>query len=117
MDERQQQMSRDIAIGESPRQPLRQFLRALRAHLDKWPWARAAYRIAVALIGGTVVVVGLIMVPLPGPGWLVVFLGFAILGTEFAWAKKVAAFVKRQLARFWAWYNARRARKRAGAAA
>jgi hypothetical protein len=43
----------------------------------------------------------------------VVFLGLAVLGTEFAWAKRLAAFTKRQLARFWAWWQARRAERRA----
>jgi uncharacterized protein (TIGR02611 family) len=34
------------------------------------------------------------MVPLPGPGWLVVFLGLAILGSEFAWAKRLELWVR-----------------------
>ncbi len=32
---------------------------------------------------------GLVMVPYPGPGWLVVFAGFAILATEFDWAHRL----------------------------
>ncbi len=43
---------------------------------------------------------GVRLVPLPGPGWLIVFLGLAILGTEFAWARRLAAVTKRWLARF-----------------
>ena len=74
---------------------------------------RVAYRIGVGVLGGAIAVGGLLLVPLPGPGWLVVFLGLAILGTEFAWAKRLAAFTKRQLARFWAWWQARRAGRRA----
>jgi hypothetical protein len=41
----------------------------------------------------------------------VVFLGLAVLGTEFPWAHRIAHLLKRTLDRFWAWWRARRARK------
>ena len=47
---------------------------------------RSSKRIAVTVVGGAVVAAGLAMLVLPGPGILVVALGFAILGTEYAWA-------------------------------
>ncbi|MDQ1293989.1 MAG: hypothetical protein QG608_1872 [Actinomycetota bacterium] len=53
-----------------------------------------AYRILVGIIGTVIVVGGLAMVPLPGPGWLIVFLGLAILGSEFAWAKRLELWVR-----------------------
>ena len=102
------ELRRDIDVGESPERPLRRMLRRARAWIDGKPRLRHAYRIGVGILGGTIAVVGLLLVPLPGPGWLIVFLGLAVLGTEFAWAKRMAAFVKRQLSRFWAWWNARR---------
>jgi hypothetical protein len=43
----------------------------------------------VGLIGTTIVLVGLLMVFLPGPGALVVLIGLAVLGTEFVWARQV----------------------------
>jgi len=43
----------------------------------------------IFLLGFTVVAVGIILIPLPGPGWAVVFVGFAILATEFHFAEKV----------------------------
>lgn len=46
-------------------------------------------KVFVGLIGILVVLIGLALVPLPGPGWLVVFLGLALLGTEFDWAKRI----------------------------
>ncbi|HVM08501.1 MAG TPA: PGPGW domain-containing protein [Acidimicrobiales bacterium] len=48
--------------------------------------ARSSKRIAVSVVGGVFVVGGLAMLVLPGPGILVVAIGFAILGTEYAWA-------------------------------
>jgi uncharacterized protein (TIGR02611 family) len=43
----------------------------------------------VFLIGWLVVLAGIIMLVTPGPGWATIFLGFAILATEFASAIKV----------------------------
>jgi hypothetical protein len=47
---------------------------------------RSSKRIAVTVVGGALVVGGLAMLVLPGPGLLVVVAGFAVLGTEYAWA-------------------------------
>lgn len=43
----------------------------------------------VFMVGFAVVIAGLIMLVVPGPGWAGIFLGFAILATEFAFAEKV----------------------------
>lgn len=105
----QRELEREIADGERADRPIRRMLRGIRRRIEQRPGLRRAYRIAVGALGGAIALLGLLLVPLPGPGWLVVFLGLAILGTEFAWAKRLAAFTKRQLARFWAWWQARRA--------
>jgi tellurite resistance protein TerC len=47
-------------------------------------WAR---RIAVGLVGGTVLAIGLALIVLPGPAFVVIPIGLAILGLEFAWAR------------------------------
>ena len=47
---------------------------------------RSAKRVAVTVFGGVFVLGGLAMLVLPGPGILVIVIGFAILGTEYAWA-------------------------------
>jgi tellurite resistance protein TerC len=54
-------------------------------------WAR---RIAVALVGGTVLLVGLALIVLPGPAFVVIPVGLAILGLEFAWARRWLRKVK-----------------------
>jgi hypothetical protein len=46
-------------------------------------------RFLVGVVGGTVILLGLLMTVLPGPAIIVVPLGFAILATEFAWARRV----------------------------
>ena len=43
----------------------------------------------VFIIGTTIVVIGVLLIPLPGPGWVIVFAGFALLATEFEPAEKI----------------------------
>lgn len=102
------ELTREIGEAERPDRPIRRLLRGIRRRIHDRPVLRRTYRVLVGVLGGTIAVAGLALIPLPGPGWLVVFLGLTILGTEFAWARRLAAFTKRQLARFWAWWQARR---------
>jgi uncharacterized protein (TIGR02611 family) len=46
-------------------------------------------KLLVGIVGGLVLLAGIIMIPYPGPGWLVVFAGLAILATEFTWAQRI----------------------------
>ena len=113
----QRELEHEIAEGERTDRPVRRMLRGIRRWIDRHPRVRFAYRALLGVLGGAIAVGGLLLVPLPGPGWLVVFLGLAILGTEFAWAKRLAEFTKRRLARFLSWWQARRAARRASPAA
>jgi uncharacterized protein (TIGR02611 family) len=51
--------------------------------------ARNAKRLMVFIAGVAVLLAGLAMLALPGPGVLVIILGLVILATEFAWAERV----------------------------
>ena len=53
---------------------------------------RLAKRIAVTVLGFSVLAVGVAMLVLPGPGMVVIPAGLAILGLEYAWAR---AWLKR----------------------
>jgi uncharacterized protein (TIGR02611 family) len=55
---------------------------------------RHSKRVVIGIIGGVVVLAGLVMIPYPGPGWLVVFSGLAILATEFHFAVRTLEFAK-----------------------
>ncbi len=50
--------------------------------------------IGVAIVGGALIVLGLIMLVTPGPGIAFLILGLLVLATEFAWAEIVLAKVK-----------------------
>lgn len=56
---------------------------------------RSSKRIAVSVVGGAVLAAGLAMLVFPGPGLVVIALGFAILGTEYAWAAQAFEKTKR----------------------
>ena len=55
---------------------------------------KIARRIVIAVIGGTILLGGIIMLATPGPGLAVILLGLAILAIEFAWAKLWLAKVR-----------------------
>ena len=48
---------------------------------------KQAKRIAIGIAGGTVLVLGIAMIVLPGPAFIVIPAGLGILGLEFAWAR------------------------------
>ena len=48
---------------------------------------RMAKRIAIGIVGGSVLIVGICMIVLPGPAFVVIPVGLGILGIEFAWAR------------------------------
>lgn len=58
---------------------------------------RLGWRAGVLVLGLAVIVVGVILLPLPGPGWLVIFAGVALWATEFAWAQRVLRWAKRKV--------------------
>lgn len=45
-------------------------------------------RIVVSVVGGTVLALGIALIVLPGPAFIVIPAGLAILAIEFAWAKR-----------------------------
>ncbi|MEU8620372.1 TIGR02611 family protein [Streptomyces sp. NPDC048623] len=79
------------AAGEAPlgsRAP--EFIKARRTLHLSW-------QVGVFVVGLAVVGAGIVMLPLPGPGWLVIFAGMAIWATEFVWAQLVLRWTKRKV--------------------
>ncbi|MFF2202756.1 TIGR02611 family protein [Streptomyces sp. NPDC058145] len=67
-----------------------QFVKSRRALHLSW-------QVGVFVIGLAVVAAGVVMLPLPGPGWVVIFGGMAIWATEFVWAQLVLRWTKRKV--------------------
>jgi uncharacterized protein (TIGR02611 family) len=57
----------------------------------------------VGVVGTAVLVAGIIAIPYPGPGWLILFAGLAILGTEFQWAQQVLHWTRARYDSWTAW--------------
>jgi len=80
-------------------------------------------RLWIAIFGGTVLLLGIAMIVLPGPAMVLIPAGLAVLGTEFLWArhalrraKRVAVKVRRESG-LRAWLRRRRKQKPEGASA
>lgn len=87
-------------------------LRDTRDDEDDWAWRRAIranstwltiYRVVVFTVGLVLVLGGFALVPLPGPGWLIVILGIAIWASEFELAAKLLDFVKARVRSWERW--------------
>ena len=77
-----------------------------RDRLRDRPKTEFSYRIAIAVVGLSVLGVGIIAIPYPGPGWAIVFLGLAILATEFDWARRLLAYTRERYDKVMAWFKA-----------
>ena len=84
----------------------------LDASEDRWVWrarlrrnrlTHLLWRISVGVIGALVTAAGLVMVPAPGPGWLIVFFGLLILASEFEFAQRWLDFARRHVSRWNEW--------------
>ncbi|MDP5182912.1 TIGR02611 family protein [Blastococcus sp. BMG 814] len=90
---------------------------SLRERIAEARWRRGlaarrglnhGYRVGVGIVGSLVVAMGLLTIPLPGPGWLTVLAGLFILATEFTWAERTLEFTKRHVTRWTEWVGAQR---------
>ena len=59
--------------------------------------ARVAVRLARMGAGSALLCVGVVMLVLPGPGWLMIALGLGILARDVAWAERALERVRRRL--------------------
>lgn len=76
---------------------------AWRRRIRSNPHSLRIYRGVVFTAGLVLVLGGLALVPLPGPGWLIVILGIAVWASEFEPAAKLLDFVKEKVRAWEAW--------------
>ena len=65
------------------------WLERLREQRERHLGRSRFYRVPFALLGFTIVLLGIAMLVLPGPGLLVIAVGLGMLALEFAWAERV----------------------------
>lgn len=68
---------------------------------------QVARRLTVSLIGFPLLLVGIILIPLPGPGLLVSFVAVLILSLEFDWAGTKREQIKQEFKKIYAKAQAR----------
>lgn len=102
----------DFARANRIGQPIARFMTRWRGIIRKRPWLNIVYRVLLTIIGVAIVIIGIILIPLPGPGWLIVFVGLTVLGSEFHWARRLTSWARMQLARFWYWWRAWQAERK-----
>jgi len=57
---------------------------------------RNGKRVGVTVAGFALILAGIAMLVLPGPGWLTIFAGLAVLATEYAWAERALDKAKKK---------------------
>jgi uncharacterized protein (TIGR02611 family) len=72
-----------------------------------------SWQVGIFTVGLVIVAGGVVLLPLPGPGWLIIFTGMAVWATEFVWAQRVMRWTKRKLSEGTAWVKRRRELRRA----
>lgn len=60
---------------------------------------KKAKRLIIGVIGFTILLIGIVMVVLPGPAFIVIPIGLGVLATEFVWARRLLKKVKEQIAK------------------
>ncbi|RZU74348.1 uncharacterized protein (TIGR02611 family) [Micromonospora kangleipakensis] len=71
------------------------------------PTGRITLKIFIAIAGAIVVTVGIALIPLPGPGWLLVIAGLGIWAVEFHWARRLLGFTRRHVHNWTRWVTSR----------
>jgi uncharacterized protein (TIGR02611 family) len=73
------------------------------ARRRRTPAGRIGVTVVITLLGIVVIAIGIVLLPLPGPGWVIIFGGLAIWSLEFKWAARLRRFAMRQVASWTAW--------------
>lgn len=75
----------------------------LRTQVSRLPGGVLTWKVLIAVLGLAIIIVGIVLLPLPGPGWLIIFVGLGLWGTEFEWAKRLLRFARRQVGAWTDW--------------
>ncbi|MFW6187009.1 MAG: TIGR02611 family protein [Actinomycetota bacterium] len=105
-------LEQEIAQGERTHGRVHRALQRFRNWTGHHPVLRVVHKTVVTVVGVVLMLLGVAMLVLPGPGWLAIFLGLGVLGTEFHWARRLNRRAKRQVMRMWSWWLARTAEAR-----
>jgi uncharacterized protein (TIGR02611 family) len=92
----------ETAARRPPQGATAAFRRA-RERIRARPALNLAYRIAVGAVGAAIIAGGVVLLPLPGPGWVIIFVGLGVLASEFEWARRLLHFAREKVAAWTRW--------------
>jgi uncharacterized protein (TIGR02611 family) len=81
----------------------REQLETIRERIRTTRTGRLTLQIVIGVLGLVVVLLGIVLIPFPGPGWLIVLAGLAIWAIEFVWAQRLLRYTKNKLEQWWRW--------------
>lgn len=79
------------------------WLGRLRDRFSRMPGGRLTWRILIAVLGAIIVALGVLLLALPGPGWVIIFAGLGVWAVEFEWAGRLLTWARRQVSGWTAW--------------
>lgn len=82
---------------------IREPLGGFRQRVRSTRTGRLTLQLVIGLLGLVVVAIGIVLIPFPGPGWLIVLAGLAIWAIEFVWAQRLLRFTRAKLESWWHW--------------
>jgi tellurite resistance protein TerC len=73
---------------------------------------KTARRVVIAVLGSTIIAIGIVMIVAPGPALIVIPIGLTVLGIEFAFARRWLKSLRETISNGMAGIRARRAQAR-----
>ena len=92
--------------GPDPEPPPHGFRARVHRLFHAHPVLSLTTKIVVGVVGTLVTVVGVVMLVTPGPAFVLIPLGLAILATEFVWAERLLGFARRKVHGWTEWVKA-----------
>ena len=86
---------------------MRTRLAAVRDRVRALPGGHLIWRVGITVVGVLIIAIGIVLLPLPGPGWLIIFAGLGLLATEYAWAARLLGWVRAQVLAWTRWAGRR----------
>lgn len=91
------------SAGAAPDARVRTRLAGLRSRVRALPGGALIWRIGITAVGIVVIAVGVVLLPLPGPGWVIIFAGLGLLATEYSWAARLLAWARAHVVGWTRW--------------
>jgi uncharacterized protein (TIGR02611 family) len=83
------------------------WFRSLRRRIRSHRIGLILWRTMIIIVSTIVIAIGIVLLAIPGPGWLLIFSGLGILSTEFTWAARLLRFARAQVSRWTKWLEHR----------